>query len=269
MDKNGDVEDSLKKTLEGKPDDSGKPDDAGKPDDPKKTEGADDKGNLDEKGGSQTPSPTMYTLPGLKNSDGSLKQLTAEQVIEEANRITSENTKLFEENRQLKEGKKPETQSKEDGQPEKPELSSGDQAVLSELKRLGVITEDKLDEYYNTKERGLITKASQISVSQVRLDEALGELKEDYPFVEKDKVLQFIIDNPNTQLTPLDIAKAVYTEKFIEIGVKEAKEKETNLPETEGSGVGQGGNTPPAPKYNFQDGSAERAVSEIVTGAAK
>lgn len=209
------------------------------------------------KEGAELPSPeTKSDEKIFKTLDG--RDVTADELFKEYDHLVRDYTRKTQELSQLK---KPATEDKPQDKPG--EMSAQDKAVLDELRRLGVVTKDELDSTFSTREGDIVSKAARVSTSQLELREALTELKNDYDFVDTRKVLDFIVENPNTNLSPLQIAKAIHTEDFIALEVgKVTGEGKNSLPETEDTGVGV--TTPPRPKYNFKDGSAERAVADIL-----
>lgn len=210
-----------------------------------------------EKEGTETPSPETKSK-SYKTLDG--RDVDADQLFQEYDHLVRDYTRKSQELSQLKK-----SDTKVDTEPSKEgEISAQDKAVLDELRRLGVITKDELDNTFSAKEGELVSKAAKVSTSQIELRDALNELKNDYEFVDTRKVLDFIVQNPNTNLSPLQIARAIHTDDFVALEVEKVTGGKKDLPETEDTGVGS--TTPPQPKYRFKDGSAERAVSELLKG---
>jgi len=227
---------------------------------------------LDEKtaaGETAATQPTLYTMP-----DG--RELTGEQVLEEYKSLQSDYTRKSQE---LSEKTKTE-QAVNGAEDNKPVLSPRDQAILDDLKnKFGVITKDELDKAFQARKPEIVSESAKVSATQAQLQQALDDLEEDFdgreedingvkiplPKVERQKVIDFIVKNPGTNLSPLEIAKAVYANDFISY---EAKKLSANgsakLPSTEKGGAGV--TEPPAAKpLSFRDGSAEEAVKETIT----
>jgi len=264
MDKKSDktVEEQLTDTLDGKSDEK-------------------EDANLDEKKDSGEPeSPPTYTLPGQNDADGKPKQFTGEQVVAEASRLNSENARMAQElsdSKKLTEDKHSTEEVKEVG------LTPSEQAVLAELKsKFKVMTEEDFEKRMSDREQEIVKKAARVSTTQSELKQALSELEEDYdgseeevngvkiakPKVEQAKVLDFIIKNPNTELSPFEIAQAVYSADFVQYEAKKiaASGASKGLPQTEEEGAG-GGEPPKGKPVSFKDGSAEQAVREIITAS--
>lgn len=211
-----------------------------------------------QKEGAELPSPETKSDKMYKTLDG--REVSADELFKEYDYLSRDYTRKTQELSQLK---KSDTETK-DGET-KMELSSQDEAVLKELRRLGVATKDEVEGILSSRENDLVSKAAKVSTSQMELKDALTELKNDYEFVDTRKVLDFIVQNPNTNLSPLQIAKAIHTDDFVALEVaKVTGGDKAELPKTEDGGVGQ--TTPPKVKYNFKDGSAERAVSDLLNG---
>lgn len=212
-----------------------------------------------EKGGTETPSPEAKSKL-YKTLDG--REVDGDQLFEEYDHLVRDYTRKSQELSQLK---KSDTEDADKKLSKEGELSAQDKAVVEELRRLGFVAKDELEQAISGREGEIVSKAAKVSTSQIELRDALNELKTDYPFVDTRKVLNFIVENPNTNLSPLQIAKAIHTDDFVAMEVeKVAGSGKKDLPETEDTGVGA--STPPTPKYNFKDGSAERAVADILKG---
>jgi len=203
------------------------------------------------------------TVAKAKLPDG--REVDVNQAVEEYKKLLADYTPKSQELAELKKKAPIEQSTATPAKVETPatEMSAQDQAILAEMKKLGVITKDELVEIKKQMGSELVEQTAKVVSSRTDLKIALDELKEDYPFVDKDKVLGFIIKNPNTELTLLEVAKATHTDNFIELEAKKMqKPAKADLPSTEANGVGA--TEPPQVKYNFKNGSAERAVAEIL-----
>jgi signal recognition particle GTPase len=190
------------------------------------------------------------------------RDLTSDQLFEEYQRLQAEFTRRSQRLSELEKAKSTtETSSTQQS------LSPQDQEVLRELKRLGVITRDEgvtKDEVEKMREE-LLTSAVTTSTKMSELKQALDELEEDFdgtdgtPKVERQKILDFIVQNPNTNLTPLQIAKIVYYDDFVKY--EASKLSSNGVPKTETHGLGKV-TEPPKARYSFKDGSVERAILE-------
>lgn len=156
-------------------------------------------------------------------------------------------------------------------------LSPQQIAVLQELKELGVAFNSDLQKQLDDKvaelEPKITSRAASITATQVQLKEAIEQLEEDFngnegkPKVDGSKVIQFIIDNPKTDKTPLEIAKYIYSEDFIKYEVAKASGK-SELPHTEDGGSST--SQPPKFKaYDFKNGTAENALRTFLNTANK
>jgi len=191
------------------------------------------------------------------------RDLTPDQLFEEYQKLQSEFTRRSQRLSELEKAKESDTETSSNQQ----SLSPQDQEVLKELRRLGVVTKDEAitkDEVDGLKEE-LLTSAVTTSSKMSELRQALDELEEDFdgtdgkPKVDRQKILDFIVQNPNTNLTPLQIAKAVYYDDFVKY--EASKISSNGVPKTETHGLGNV-TEPPKAKYSFKDGSVERAVLE-------
>lgn len=153
-------------------------------------------------------------------------------------------------------------------------LSKEDQALVTELERLGFTREQSVRKIIEGEAPKIIDQAAKRSISTTELNEALTDLEIDFdgseekPKVEKQKILEWIIANPTTNLSPLDIAHQVYYKDFVTYDAKQlaAGGTPSNLPETENQGANV--TTPPnKPVYSFRDGSALRAAQELIKKA--
>jgi len=205
----------------------------------------------------ETPSSPTYKVGN--------RDLTSDQLYEEYQKLQAEFTRRSQELAELKKTKT--TETTEPSSSQQP-LSPQDAEVLRELKRLGVVTKDEAltkDEIEKLKEE-LLTTAVSTSSKMSKLEQALDELEEDFdgtdgkPKVERQKILEFIIQNPNTNLTPLQIAKAVYYDDFVKW---EASKLSGGVPKTESHGLGSI-TEPPKSRVSFKDGSIERVVAEAL-----
>jgi len=202
----------------------------------------------------ETPSSPTYKVGN--------RDLTPDQLFEEYQRLQSEFTRRSQRLSELEKAKSTtETSSTQQS------LSPQDQEVIRELKRLGVVTKDEgvtKDEVEKMREE-LLTSAVTTSTKMSELKQALDELEEDFdgadgtPKVERQKILDFIVQNPNTNLTPLQIAKIVYYDDFVKY--EASKLSSNGVPKTETHGLGKV-TEPPKAKYSFKDGSVERAILE-------
>lgn len=153
-------------------------------------------------------------------------------------------------------------------------LSKDDQALVTELERLGFTREQSVRKIVEGEAPKIIDQAAKRSVSTTELNDALVDLEIDFdgsegkPKVEKEAILKWIISNPTTNLSPLDIARQVYYKDFVTYEAKQlaAGGTPSNLPQTENQGANV--TTPPnKPVYSFKDGSALRAAQELLKKA--
>lgn len=214
------------------------------------------------------------TLPRYKVGN---RELDPDQLYEEYRKAQAALTKAFQEKAEL-EKQLTEKQPKEE--PPTPR-SSTDEAVLAELRRLGVYTKEDIEKLKESLgeeiKKEATTEAERRTFARLRLEEALEELEEDYagqeeeingikvrrPKVEREKILDYIINNPTTNLSPEEIAKIVYYDDFVKYDAAKYVPVKGNLPKTEDVGLG-GQPQPPTPKYSFKDGSVEKAISEML-----
>lgn len=253
-----------------------------------------DQGTISNNQGQSSASQTdaqMYTLPGHVDGSGNPIKMTAEQVTEKYKELNSSYTQKSQELSQLK-NNQPQSQSQPQSdqgrnyqKPNQPEidprtnqpLSAKDQALQSELKRLGVAFADQVPD-----ENKIIERASSVSLNNITLRNALDELSTEFngreeevgnvkvkrPQVDQEKVLEFIRANPNTDRTPREIARYLYADDFINYEAQKrvvgSNTADNNVPSTEGQGAGNTGNQPGPAPYRFGDGSAERGVRDIL-----
>lgn len=263
----GDVEQSLKEELNSE---SGKT----KPDEK----------NDDAQSSSTTPAVTeekKFSLPGHKDADGKDILYTADQVVEEYKKFQTDYT------RKIEEINKPQETVKEDK--EQTKVDNGvitdpkDAAVLAELKnKFKVVTVDDLTKLFADREQAIVTKAVDTSSAKSQLEEALGELETSFdggkemigetevakPKVERKAILDYIIANPAIKMSPLEIARHLYFDDFVKYqNAKTLAGGTSGLPKTEGQGS-ESGSTPPkyTKRYDFGDGSTEKAVRDIIEG---
>lgn len=182
---------------------------------------------------------------------------------------------------ELAELKKPKTESSDKTEDQKPAATDGGKQlspqqlqVLQELKDLGVAFSSDIEKQLDDKLAGIepkiASRAASMTAVQNQLQTAIEQLEEDYdgtegkPKVEGKKVLEFIVNNPNTDKSPLEIAKYLYMDDFIKFEAAKMGGK-PSLPATEDAG--SGASTPPTPKYSFKDGSAERGLRAFLNPA--
>ena len=210
-----------------------------------------------------TPSEKVFELP-----DG--RKVTGEQAIEEYKKLNADYTRKSQELAKL-------TQN-----PVKPNnnpsgevtLNKEDQALVIELERLGFTREQSVNKLIEGAAPKLIEQAAKRSVSTTELNEALTDLEIDFdgsegkPKINKQDILKWIVANPTTNLSPLDIAHQVYYKDFVSYDAKQLASGATpsNLPATENQGANV--TTPPnKPVYSFRDGSALRAAQAMLKKA--
>jgi len=186
------------------------------------------------------------------------RELTPDQLYEEHKKLEAEFTRRSQRLAELEKATKAESSEQPSQQQS---LSPQDAEVVKELKRLGVLTKDEADKL----KEEVLTTAVTTSSKMSKLEQALDELEEDFdgeegrPKVDRQKILDFIIQNPNTNLTPLQIAKAVHYDDFVKY--EASKLSSGGVPKTESHGLGRV-TEPPKAKYSFKDGSVERAILE-------
>lgn len=204
--------------------------------------------------------PVKYTMP-----DG--RELTGEEVLNEYKSLQSEFTRRSQELSKLKKNESVEDKGdrESDG---KNTLTPEEQNLVNELTRLGFAKVDQVEKVFNDKKSSLTSEAASLAVAQTDLRSAINQLTEEFngqegkPKVDGNKVLNFIVQYPQTELSPLQIAKALYPDDFVKYEV--LKMSGGKMLETEDNASGAGENTPPKPKYSFGDGSAEKAVRELL-----
>jgi len=209
---------------------------------------------------SEAESVVKYTMP-----DG--RELTGEEVLQEYKSLQGEFTRKSQELSKFK--KAPESdEKKDDGKNADKTLTAEEQNLINELKRLGFVKKDEVDQFFNEKRSSLTSEAAQLAVAQQDLRSAISQLTTEFngedgkPKVDGNKVLNFIVQYPQTDLSPLQIAKALDPDAFI--NYEAGKLTGNKLLKTEDTSSGSGSSTPPAPKYSFGDGSAEKAVAELL-----
>lgn len=232
------------------------------------------------KEGSESTPPVSTVEPAatFKMPDG--RELTADQVFQEYGNLQKDYTQKTQELSQLKKTTQPQQSETEPdktriapsrgGEVEKKELSAKDQALLAELKRLGVITNDKFEEEFATRKQEILKDSAQFTETRLSFKEKLEETVKQFdgsdgkPKVTQEEILGWYESNGYPNLSPDKVAKIVKTDDFIKYEARQlAGQGGTSLPQTEGNGAGV--TTPPKPpQYNFKDGSAERAVREIL-----
>lgn len=216
--------------------------------------------------GTVTPS-TETAVSKSKLPDG--REVDVNQAIDEYKKLLADYTPKSQELAELRKEiaalKAVKEEPKEPIKSEPEDISSQDQAILAELKRVGAITKDQLDELKQQLIREAAQEAAKFATSRAELKVAMDELIEDYPFINQEKVLSFVANNANPDITLLDAAKATHMDDFIRLEAEKFKlPPKAELPSTEASGVGA--TEPPQPKYNFKNGSAERAIAELLKG---
>jgi len=193
-------------------------------------------------------------------------------------------TKKSQELSQLK--KEPaDKQSTKEEKPDGNEDSELDQATLKEFgryaKRLGLATKDDLDT--------VVPRASGATLAQIQLDKALTELETDFdgsqdatlgvakPKVNRAEIMEYVqgeIKKGNkVNLSPLQVAHLLHPNEFalfdaatLNKGSQGTVETKPALPVTEKGGASGGGNqTPPTPKFDFNDGasSMQKGLEDI------
>lgn len=209
---------------------------------------------------SSEAAPVKYTMP-----DG--RELTGEEVLQEYKSLQGEFTRKSQELSKFK--KNSESDGSDDsGKNDKKSLSAEEENLVKELARLGFVRKDEVEQTFNEKKSSLTSEAAQLAVAQQDLRSAISQLTTEFngeegkPKVDGNKVLNFIVQYPQTDLSPLQIAKALYPDEFIKY--EAGKMSGGKLLKTEDNSSGAGEHTPPAPKYSFGDGSAEKAVRELL-----
>lgn len=208
------------------------------------------------------------------------RELDPDQLYEEYRRAQAALTKAFQEKAELEKQLTERQSQKQEEQPAS--RSSTDEAVLAELRRLGVYTKEDIEKFKESLKEEIkkeaTTEAERKVFTRLTLEEALEELEEDFagqeeeingikvrrPKVEREKILNYIIQNPGINLSPKEIAQIVYYDDFVKYeAAKYIPKPAGNLPKTEDVGLG-GQPQPPTPRYSFKDGSVEKAVSEML-----
>jgi len=233
---------------------------------------SDNQAKTEQKEGTETePSPT-YKVGN--------RELTPDQLYEEYKRLEAEFTRRSQRLSELEKSLAKPRQSEGEGQKQST-LSPQDQAVVEELRRLGFVPKDEVEKLFEERkkewENEIITRAVRTSAARLELKEALDELEEDFdgseveingvkvrkPKVEREKILEFIQNNPNTDLSPYEIARVVYHDDFVKFEARQlVGGTSSKVPASEEGGLGTP--TPPPPRYSFNDGSVERALAEIL-----
>lgn len=206
--------------------------------------------------------PVKYTMP-----DG--RELTGEEVLNEYKSLQSEFTRKSQELSKFKKSNERSDEGRDDKENAKETLTPEEQNLVKELTRLGFVKQDQVEKVFSEKESSLTSKAASLAVAQTDLRAAITQLTDEFngeegkPKVDGNKVLNFIVQYPQTDLSPLQIAKVLYTDDFIKFEAGKLGGSKKML-ETEDNSSGSGNETPPSPKYSFGDGSAEKAVRELL-----
>ena len=204
--------------------------------------------------------PVKYAMP-----DG--RELTGEEVLNEYKSLQSEFTRKSQKLSKLEKSNES-VEDKDDRESGKNTLTPEEQNLVNELTRLGFAKVDQVEKVFNDKKSSLTSEAASLAVAQTDLRSAISQLTEEFngsegkPKVDGNKVLNFIVQYPSTELSPLQIAKALYPDEFVKY--EAGKMSGGKMLETEDNSSGAGDHTPPSPKYNFGDGSAEKAVRELL-----
>lgn len=204
--------------------------------------------------------PVKYAMP-----DG--RELTGEEVLNEYKSLQGEFTRKSQELSKLKKNSES-NEGEDEGKNDKKSLTAEEENLVKELARLGFVRKDEVEQTFNDKKSSLTSEAAQLAVAQQDLRSAIGQLTTEFngeegkPKVDGNKVLNFIVQYPQTDLSPLQIAKALYPDEFIKY--EAGKLSGDKILKTEDNSSGSGHDTPPDPKYSFGDGSAEKAVRELL-----
>lgn len=229
--------------------------------------------------GSEPPAPQQTVVSKFKLPDG--RELTADQVVEEYKNLQKDYTVKTQELSRLKETPPERTPPGNNNSGNgNGSISPQQQAVIDELRRLNVAFKDEIPD-----PNKIVTQSVQAATSNVQLNQVLDELEEDFdgstekvgerevqkPKIDRNKVMDFIVQNPNTDLSPMQIAKALYVDDFVKYESQRqlVQSNVPAVPSTEGNGAGNNGQPPanPKPALSFSDGSAETAVREILKTA--
>ena len=215
-------------------------------------------------GQSDVPVEKKYKLP-----DG--RELSGDQVTEEYRKLQVDYTKKSQELASKKDNSLDDDPLK-DFSPDEKEIANGLSKILP---RLGYVKKDEVGKEIDAKKSEIIGEAGNFAEVKIKLKSDLDTLEKEFdgetvdsvvkPKVDRNKILNFIKENGTTNLTLSQIARVIDPEAFAKYDVAKLQSTSgsgNNLPRTEGAGAGVV--TPPGVRYSFQDGSAERAVKEIL-----
>lgn len=263
-----DLEESLRKELVGDGDADQKSDDSSFPKDQPQPQAQSE----EKKEGESDKSLPLYKVGN--------RELPPDQLYEEYKRLEAEFTKRSQKLKELETQltQKPKQEDKKDASQEE-SIPAADK-VKEELRKLGVPLKEDLEEILKRVKEEAVVDAVKTASARNALNQALDELEEDFggqeeningmvvkrPKVDRIKILEFIRDNPSIDKSPLEIAKIVHSDDFIKYEVSKnlaQKQGSSNLPKTESQGLG-GLPNPPTPRFSFKDGTAEKALSELL-----
>lgn len=201
------------------------------------------------------------TLPKYKVGN---RELEPDQLHQEYENLLADYTRK---SQRLSDLEKKADAFKDNNDGDKPlEMSGQDKVILKELKRLGFVSKDELESTLSDKSVEITRRASSVAATQMELKEAISQLEDDFdgsdgkPKVDGNKVLSFIAKYPETDMSPMQIAKYLYSDDFVKFEARGSAKSE--LPSTEDSGSGT--KEPPKRNYKFNDGSAEAAVRDLI-----
>lgn len=204
------------------------------------------------------------------------RQLTAEQLYEETRNLQKDYTQKSQKLAELEKQHTPPAAPATPVAPSKgdngQQLSDVDRRMQSELKRLGYVSKEDVEELLSQKKPELIQESSKFTQSQLDVNSRFDKLEADFngengkPKVERSKVLEFINANKLYSLTPEQATNLVYQEEMVQWKAKELAGGSTpSLPVTEKSGAAvTEPPKPPANQYSFSNGLGEKAVREML-----
>lgn len=220
-----------------------------------------------------TVEPAKYKLP-----DG--REVPADQVLAEYNNLHKDYTvktqKLAELEKQptLPTSTTPKAQLAPEKGATTAQLSEVDQRMRSELKRLGAVFPEDLDATFEKQKPGLIQDSARYTRSQIILSDELDKLVTENngvdgkPKMVKEDIVSYAQKRNLQHLAPVEVARLLYHDDVVKWearGLAGQAGQTASLPVTEKTGANV--TDPPKPPANalaFNNGTAERAVSDML-----
>jgi hypothetical protein len=198
--------------------------------------------------GEETNQAKKYTLPHVKNTDGTLKELTADQVYEEANNASRSYVKASQELSEIKKAATPPQEAMPD-------------AVKQELRKYGVVFQEDIAAQQN----------------QIKLENEVSQLESKYdgtdgrPAFKRDAILEHM--QKEQIFNPQKAYKDLYEKELQEFAIKQYLEKKDGIPSSEhGAGGAKVPNIPtPVGRMNDRDFKANltQEIEKMMGGSAK